>query len=269
MPNSLNEKIDSTCPTVEVLEVKLFAGSLDHACAIVTDTIGASINRTNRCISATGAHGIIYAKKNNSFKAVLDSFYLNLPDGMPGVWVGRLKGARKMRRCYGPDFFQNLMIKTASLPIKHFLCGGKPGVAEELKMNCLLKFSNSNVVGTYSPPFRPFLDEDFRQLADRINEFKPDIIWIGLSTPKQESFASNLSKYSNSHFVITVGAAFDFHTNKVKQAPRWVQQVGMEWLFRLLMEPKRLYKRYLEIVPLFIYYNFKEIITFALLNRKK
>jgi N-acetylglucosaminyldiphosphoundecaprenol N-acetyl-beta-D-mannosaminyltransferase len=269
MQNFLNEGIDNTCPTVKVLNIKLFAGSLDQACNIVTDIVIKSNDRINRCISATGAHGIIQARRNPKFKLVLDSFFLNLPDGMPGVWVGRLKGAKKMSRCYGPDFFKDLITKTASLPIKHFFCGGKEGVAEQLKMNCLSKFLNSNVVGTYSPPFKQFSEDDFRQLADRINLTKPDIIWIGLSTPKQEDFAYHLSKYSDSHFIITVGAAFDFHTNNVKQAPNWVQQIGMEWFFRLLMEPRRLYKRYLEIVPLFIYYNFMEFITFTLLIRRK
>jgi N-acetylglucosaminyldiphosphoundecaprenol N-acetyl-beta-D-mannosaminyltransferase len=205
----------------------------------------------------------VYARQNEPFAAILKSFFLNLPDGMPGVWIGKLKGAGSMRRCYGPDFFRNVMIETGDLPITHFFCGGNEGVAEQLKTAVKKKFGNEKIVGTYCPPFLPTDQYDYPALADRINQTRANILWIGLSTPKQEIFAKNISRFTEVNCIICVGAAFDFHTDKVKQAPEVIRTMGLEWLFRLIMEPKRLYKRYLEIVPLFIYYNLKELVTFA------
>lgn len=243
---------------MRVLTVNLYSGSIPS----FTSTLIKFCNgeKQNKLISATGAHGIITTHKQKNFREVLNLFYANLPDGMPGVWVGRLKGAKEMQRCYGPDFFSYTMLATGGEKIKHFFCGGKEGVAEKLKQVCEKKFSNENIVGTYSPPFREMTDAEMEELADEINSLNTNIVWIGLSTPKQEIFAYRLSKFTNVNFICTVGAAFDFHTGNVNQAPRWIQKIGMEWFFRLLMEPKRLWKRYFEIVPLFIWYNLLELI---------
>ncbi len=240
--------------TVQVLDIPLYALNIPSAIHDVID-ICSNHPKKNRCISATGAHGMIIAKKEKAFSNLLQSFYMNLPDGMPGVWIGKLKGAKEMDRCYGPDFFAALMEASAGNSINHFFCGGKEGVADQLKTVCKQKFGNHHVVGTFCPPFIPIKDIDFQAIATAINACNTDIVWIGISTPRQEQFAKALSEYTNVHFIITVGAAFDFHIGSVRQAPRLVQRAGMEWFYRLLMEPKRLCKRYLEIVPLFIIYN--------------
>lgn len=221
----------------------------------------------NRCISASGAHGLVEAHQDPAFKNILQNFWLNLPDGMPTVWVGQLKGANKMARCYGPDFFKALLEASANQPINHFFCGGKEGVADQLKDEVLAKFGNNHVVGTFCPPFREMTQTEFEQLSSEIASTDAHIVWIGLSTPKQEKFAAELTRYCKTKFIITVGAAFDFHTDRVKQAPVWVQQNGLEWLFRLLMEPKRLYKRYFTIVPMFIWLNIKEFADFYIFKR--
>jgi N-acetylglucosaminyldiphosphoundecaprenol N-acetyl-beta-D-mannosaminyltransferase len=205
-----------------------------------------------RCISATGAHGLVEAQKDSTFKSILSSFYWNLPDGMPLVWCGRLKGHATMDRCYGPDFFAAIMQATSGLEVAHFFCGGKPGVAEELKLAVELKWKNKNVTGTYSPPFSLMQEEDWGNLVTKINESAAQVIWIGLSTPKQEKFAYELSKRVKVRYIITVGAAFDFHTGRLAQAPRWMQRSGLEWFYRLCKEPRRLWKRYIEIVPKFV-----------------
>jgi N-acetylglucosaminyldiphosphoundecaprenol N-acetyl-beta-D-mannosaminyltransferase len=227
-----------------------------------------SADKNNYCISATGAHGIVEANKNPAFKKVLDAFYLNIPDGMPTVWVGQLKGAPKMRRCYGPDFFKKLLIASAERPILHFFCGGKEGIADNLQLNCVERFGNSHVVGTFCPPFREMSDAEMKELGQSIKNAEVDIVWIGLSTPKQEKFAIRLAEFTQTKFIITVGAAFDFHTDQVKQAPQWMQKSGLEWFFRLLMEPKRLFMRYFEIVPKFIWLNIKEFFDFYIVKRK-
>jgi len=204
-----------------------------------------------RCISATGAHGLVEAYKDSYFNSILSSFYWNLPDGMPLVWWGRLKGHRTMDRCYGPDFFAAILQATSELEVAHFFCGGKQGVAEELKQAVAFKFGNKKVSGTYCPPFSPMQEEDWSNLVAKISESTAQIIWIGLSTPKQEKFAYELSKRVKVRYIITVGAAFDFHTGRLTQAPRWMQRSGLEWFYRLCKEPRRLWKRYMEIVPKF------------------
>lgn len=246
---------------VKVLGVPLFDRDIEAAVEQILADLSSSVGN-NYCISATGAHGLVEANKDEAFRNILNSFYINLPDGMPGVWVGRLKGAKEMRRCYGPDFFAALMAATAHLPINHFFCGGKDGVASDLKQACELKFGNKNITGIYTPPFREMTDHEMGDLGQQIIHSGAHIVWIGLSTPKQEKFAVRLSKFTQTRFVVTVGAAFDFYTGRVKQAPKWMQNAGLEWFFRLLMEPKRLYKRYFEIVPKFIWLNIKEFLDF-------
>lgn len=240
---------------MQILNIELYDKGLEHA---VNDIIQRLDAKNNHIISATGAHGLVHAQKNVSFKEILQSFYINLPDGMPGVWVGRLKGAKQMKRCYGPDFFKEAMKASAETGHTHFLCGGMEGVADKLKTVCEEKFG-ATVVGTYCPPFLPVDKFDYKEIGEQINKVAPDFVWIGLSTPKQEDFASRLSKFTDVGYICTVGAAFDFHIGNVKQAPAWIQKIGMEWFFRLLMEPKRLWKRYVEIVPLFIWFNIKDV----------
>ena len=214
----------------------------------------------SHCISATGAHGLVEARRNPAFGQVLKAFALNLPDGMPVVWLGRLKGAHDMERCYGPDFLRDVLLATANTQVTHFFCGGKDGIARELRSVAESRFGNPHCVGTYSPPFHEMRQEEWRGLAEAINAAKPDIVWIGLSTPKQERFAHELSRRVNVHFIITVGAAFDIHTGHLHQAPRLLQRMGLEWLFRLVMEPRRLWRRYLKIVPLFLVYAVNDLV---------
>ncbi|VXD19104.1 WecB/TagA/CpsF family glycosyltransferase [Marinoscillum sp. 108] len=250
---------------VKVLGIALY----DRDISTAIGQILSEQERDNKCLSATGAHGLVYSRKKPQFRSILESFHLNLPDGMPGVWVGRMKGAKRMQRCYGPDFFKEVMIaSTASKGISHFFCGGKEGVANRLKEVCEIKFGNHNVVGTFCPPFKPVSEYNYQEIAKIITESKADIVWIGLSTPKQEQFAYHLSKFTEVKFIICVGAAFDFHIGNVRQSPSWIQKLGMEWCFRLFMEPKRLWKRYFEIVPLFIYYNFAEFVTGKFYKKK-
>jgi N-acetylglucosaminyldiphosphoundecaprenol N-acetyl-beta-D-mannosaminyltransferase len=249
--------------------IHIYEASLQEAIQTIVKQLsdGISIVDQTRCISATGAHGLVEAQKDSSFKAIFQQFYWNLPDGMPLVWWGRLKGCRQMDRCYGPDFFAGVMQATSKMEVAHFFCGGKPAVAEELKTAVELKWGNKNVAGTYSPPFRPMQKTDWAELVSKIYESKAQLIWIGLSTPKQEKFAFELSKRVKLKFIITIGAAFDFHTNRLAQAPHWMQRAGLEWFFRLLKEPRRLWKRYIEIVPKFAILAGVDLIKYYLHKR--
>ncbi len=248
--------------SVRVLDIPLYDADIPSAVNLVASHLW-NAERGNHCISATGAHGLVFARKNPSFRTVLKGFFMNLPDGMPGVWIGRIKGARNMKRCYGPDFFKALLTHTANMEVNHFFCGGNQGVAEDLREKVATRFQNRHVTGVYCPPYLGVDEYDYPSIARMINESKADVVWIGLSTPKQEQFAAHLAGHSTVKFIITVGAAFDFHTDRVDQAPSWIQKAGLEWFYRLVKEPRRLYKRYLEIVPLFLFYNLGELANFA------
>src|SRR5687767_10043099 len=139
-------------PKVNILGIPLYASDLNSAAALVIQTSQTN-DRLNYCISATGAHGLVHAKKNPDFRQILKNFFINLPDGMPGVWIGRLKGATRMKRCYGPSFFERVIVESKDSSIKHFFCGGNNGVADELREAVKAKFGNDNVVGTFCPPF--------------------------------------------------------------------------------------------------------------------
>lgn len=249
-------------PTKEVIGIPLFDGTIERFSSIVHDKIKNDARR-NRQISFCDANVLVSARKNDMLRDTLcNQTFLNMSDGMPGVWIARLKGAKNIDRCYGPDVFEHILKRTANdKNIKHYFSGGKEGVAEELRTYCENKYGNMNIVGTHCPPFRELSEKQIEAIAAEINAQGTTILWIGISSPKQDIYALRLSKYLNVHFILTVGAAFDFFTGKVKQAPRFIQRSGFEWLYRVFAEPRRMGRKYLSVVPLFIYYNLMEILN--------
>ena len=204
-------------------------------------------------VTITGVHGVSEAQKDPELREIFHRALLVTPDGMPMVWMGRLQGQRSIRRVYGPDLMLNLCEHSVAEGLSHFLYGGVPGVAEELKRQLEMRFPGLKIVGTYTPPFRRLNDLELRDLRQRVRETRPDFFWVGLSTPKQEHFmAQHMSIFPEAKVFIGVGAAFDLLTGRIRQAPRWMQRSGLEWLFRLLQEPKRLWRRYLVNNPLFV-----------------
>src|SRR6266576_877544 len=204
-------------------------------------------------VCATSVHGLVEAAHDPSFREVLNGASRVTPDGMPLVWFGRLLGARGMTRVYGPDLMKEICRVTAGLPVGHFFYGGAPGVPEELARRLSAEFPGLDVAGAYSPPYRALSDEELESTAQLINDSAARIVWVGLSTPKQERWVAAVRPLLEAHVVVTVGAAFDFHTGRVPQAPRWMQGSGLEWLFRLIQEPRRLWRRYGYNLPVFLW----------------
>jgi N-acetylglucosaminyldiphosphoundecaprenol N-acetyl-beta-D-mannosaminyltransferase len=204
-------------------------------------------------VCVTGVHGVMEAQNHPEFKAILNQALLTVPDGMPTVWVGKLQGFRSMKRVFGPDLMVELCKRSVQKGYTHFLYGGAPGVAEQLKTALTSRFSGINVVGTYTPPFRPLTHAELGQLKNTITALKPDLFWIGLSTPKQERFMATHLHDLNTKVMIGVGAAFDVHTGRLRDAPNWVKNLGLQWLHRLAQEPARLWKRYLLNNPRFVW----------------
>lgn len=232
-----------------MLGVGVSALNLDRAVAEVARALE---NKTRGYVCVTGVHGVSEAQKDPSFRAILNHSFLTTPDGMPTVWMGRWQGFQDMGRVYGPDLMLRVCELTQSRPFTHFLYGGAPGVTDELKERLEKRFPGIKIVGTYTPPFRPLTAGEEKDLKQQVAASKPDIFWVGLSTPKQEKFMSEHWNKLDATLFFGVGAAFDFHAGRIPQAPRWMQRSGLEWLFRLGSDPGRLWKRYLKNNPLFI-----------------
>jgi N-acetylglucosaminyldiphosphoundecaprenol N-acetyl-beta-D-mannosaminyltransferase len=196
-------------------------------------------------IAATSMHGIVEAQRDPAFKKTLNSTDLVVPDGMPLVWLGRRAGYHLPRRVYGPDLMLAFCEQTASRGYRHFLYGGEPGVPEHLAESLKRRFPAMEVCGTFSPPFRPLSEEEDREIGNMISRAVPDVLWVGLGTPKQERWMREHRDTLNVPVLVSVGAAFDFLSGRRSQAPSWMREHGLECLFRLLQEPRRLWRRYL------------------------
>jgi N-acetylglucosaminyldiphosphoundecaprenol N-acetyl-beta-D-mannosaminyltransferase len=171
---------------------------------------------------------------------------------MPLVWCAHWAGAKDVTRVYGPDLMLDVCERGAAEGWRMFFCGGGEGVADDLAATLSARFPGLRVAGTSCPPMRPLTPEEDAELVDTVNAARPDIVWVGLSTPKQERFmADHLGRF-DAPVLVGVGAAFDFHTGRVRQAPSWIQRRGLEWAFRLAMEPRRLWRRYLGNNPRFV-----------------
>jgi N-acetylglucosaminyldiphosphoundecaprenol N-acetyl-beta-D-mannosaminyltransferase len=212
---------------------------------------GAVRDRRQGYVCVTGVHGVMEAQTDAAFKDILNQAFLCTPDGMPMVWLGTLHRHHDMSRVYGPDLLLEVCAWSETSGCKHFFYGGAEGVAELLKQKLQAKFPKLAVVGTFMPPFRPLNAAEEKDLQAQLRAARPDILWVGLSTPKQEKFMAEFMPKLDVTLMIGVGAAFDFHAGRARQAPRWMQRSGLEWLFRLACEPRRLGKRYLKNNPLF------------------
>ena len=212
---------------------------------------GAVKARRKGYVCVTGVHGVMEAKDDAAFKDILNGAFLCTPDGMPMVWAGKLRGHREMSRVYGPDLMLDVCAWSETSGAKHFFYGGADGVAQLLAEKLKQKFPKLEVAGTFTPPFRALDTDEEKNLREQVAVLKPDIFWVGLSTPKQDKFMAEFLPKLDATLMIGVGAAFDFHSGRVKQAPRWMQRGGLEWFYRLCQEPRRLAKRYLRNNPLF------------------
>jgi N-acetylglucosaminyldiphosphoundecaprenol N-acetyl-beta-D-mannosaminyltransferase len=203
-------------------------------------------------ICVTGVHGVMEAQTDDNLRAIINRSLLTTADGRPTVWVGWLQGFHKMMQITGPDLMLHVCAESVHKGYTHFFYGGDVGVAEQLKANLERKFPGLRVVGTYAPPFRPLNSAEERELQELVARLKPDMFWVGLSTPKQERFMAEYLSKLDTRLMIGVGAAFDIHTGRIKDSPDWLQALGLQWVHRLWQEPGRLWKRYLYNNPRFI-----------------
>jgi N-acetylglucosaminyldiphosphoundecaprenol N-acetyl-beta-D-mannosaminyltransferase len=236
------ERVNVLGVGISVLNLQTALTAIDHAIR----------TREKGYICVTGVHGVMEAQQDPAFKNILNNAFLCTPDGMPMVWAGRMNGHREMSRVYGPDLMLDVCAWSETSGCRHFFYGGAGGVALLLAKKLQERFPKLQVAGTYTPPFRALTEEEIKNLQDQIREARPDIIWVGLSTPKQEKFMAEFLPKLDTTLMAGVGAAFDFHSGRVSQAPRWIQRSGFEWLYRMCTNPRRLAGRYLRNNPLFV-----------------
>jgi N-acetylglucosaminyldiphosphoundecaprenol N-acetyl-beta-D-mannosaminyltransferase len=206
----------------------------------------------SRYVCVTSVHGIIASRDDAELARALKDADIVTPDGMPVVWAMRSFGVARQERVYGPTLMLHLCEEAARSGLRIYLYGALGKTLEDLSRRLRARYAGLKIAGCYSPPFRPLTDEEENEVRGSIMASGADILFVGLSTPKQEKWMRAHCDSIPGLTMIGVGAAFDIHAGRVRQAPGWMQQRGLEWLFRLLIEPARLWRRYVLITPRFL-----------------
>lgn len=234
---------------VNILGVGISAINMGMALELIDDWIA---HQESHYICITPVHSVMDCQRDPELRRIQNASGMTTPDGMPLVWLSHLYGHDHVDRVYGPDLTLASCERSVEKGYRHFFYGGAEGVPEQLAANLQGRFPSLQVAGAYSPPFRPLTAGEDEEIVQMINQSTPDIVWVGLGSPKQERWIASHVDRLTAPVLIGVGAAFDFHTGRKPQAPPWMQRSGLEWLFRLLTEPRRLCKRYLINNPLFV-----------------
>jgi N-acetylglucosaminyldiphosphoundecaprenol N-acetyl-beta-D-mannosaminyltransferase len=234
---------------VDILGVGVSPINLDDAIATIERWISEG-SRNYVCI--TGVHGVMESRRDQRLRRIHNDAGMVTPDGMPLVWFSRFCGKSRTDRVCGTDLMRKMTAVSSQRGYRQFYYGGAEGVADKLKQALITAHPKLDVAGTLCPPFRELTPEEDRAVVAAINAARPDIVWVGLSTPKQEFWMVNHLGRIEAPVMVGVGAAFDFLAGEKRQAPPWMQRNGLEWLFRLCSEPRRLWRRYAYIVPGFL-----------------
>lgn len=241
---------------INILGVGISPVSLRETIRQIDDWIE---NDDRQYINLCTVHTIMECRKDPDLRRIVNQSGLSVPDGMPLVWLCKFFGAKRVSRVYGPDLMEALCSHSVFRGYSHFFYGGSSGVAEELSSGMRRYFPELKIAGNYSPPFRESGQMEEPSILGWINCMEPQIIWVGLGTPKQDVWIAQHRPFLQAPVLIAVGAAFDFHTNRIPKAPLWMQRSGLEWFFRLIQEPRRLAFRYLVYNPLFIVHLFLQL----------
>jgi len=205
--------------------------------------------RRREYVILTGSHGVVEQRGDPRLREAHEEAGLVVPDGMPAVWLGRWKGLRGMDRVYGPDLMRAVCATGVERGWRHFLYGASPAVVEALADRLRADYPGLEVVGAFSPPYRELTEREEAEVIALVDGSGADIVWIGLGVPKQDLWAARFRPRLHAPILVAVGAAFDFLAGNKPMAPRWIQRSGLEWLFRLTTEPRRLWGRYARVVP--------------------
>lgn len=221
--------------------VRVDAFELDGA---AEEVLGAARAQRASRVHLCNVYTLSLAHRDPSFREALNRGDLNLPDGMPLVWIGRRLGFEMAGRVYGPDLVRTVIDRGRAEGVRHYLYGSTPAVVRHLAASLEDAYPGALIVAADSPPFRPLRPEERDALTERVRATRADVVWVGLGTPKQDRFLDELGPHLGTTLV-AVGAAFDFLSGSKAQAPRLLRDHGLEWAYRLLREPRRLWRRYL------------------------
>jgi N-acetylglucosaminyldiphosphoundecaprenol N-acetyl-beta-D-mannosaminyltransferase len=214
---------------------------------------GVIARRDRVCLTAAAVHLVMVAHEDPETRHAV-SQALAVPDGQPLVWAMRALGHAGASRVYGPELMARYCERSAGTGVRMFLYGGRnQGALVELALQLRRRYPGLKIVGGFSPPYRPLTDEEETSIAQEINRSAADIVWVGTGQPKQEKWMATMRDRLDAPVLVGIGAAFDFHAGLVPQAPSWIQNLGMEWVFRLVHEPRRLWRRYARYNPRFVY----------------
>ncbi len=210
-------------------------------------------NGSREYVCVTPVSGVMTAQRDPAVLSALNGAGMTVPDGMPMVWSGRYAGASEIERVYGPDLMASVCAEGRQRGWKSFLYGGREGVADALRAGLERRFPGIEIVGTYSPPFRGLTGAEKEEVAEAIADSGAQLVWVGLSTPKQDLWmAEMVERVASPTVMIGVGAAFDVHAGLKSQPPAWLGPLGLFWLYRLVQEPRRLWRRYAVDLPQFL-----------------
>jgi N-acetylglucosaminyldiphosphoundecaprenol N-acetyl-beta-D-mannosaminyltransferase len=245
-----------TTAHVNILGVHVSAIDMNAATATLESWIHAG---TPNYVCITGVHGVMESWRNPALREVHNAAGMVTPDGMPLVWMAHCLGFPNVRRVYGPDLMRSMTALSAQHGYRNYYFGGRPGTPERLQAALLRAHPGLQVAGTFSPPFGEMSEAEDEAVVQQINATMPDIVWVGLSTPKQERWMASHVRRIHAPVMVGVGAAFDFLAGDKRQAPLWMQRNGLEWLFRMASEPRRLAGRYIKNNPAFIYQALRQL----------
>ena len=239
-----------------ILGVMISVIDLDQAVAYCQNQIK---TRQPTYICVAPAHSIMDCYEDGYLREIFNKSGLTTPDGMAVVWIMKLKGNKTVSRVYGPDLLLSLCELSNKSGWKHFFYGSTDQVLNQMLAKLLTEYPDVKICGSYAPPFKVGKITERQEVINNINQLNPDIVWVGLGSPKQEYWMFEHRGKLNAPLLIGVGAAFDFLSGNKNQAPKWVQRSGFEWLYRLIDEPRRLWRRYIKY-PKFVMLVLKEMV---------
>ena len=237
-------------PSREILGIPIAMTHYAQAMDVMDEMI---THRERGYVCAVAVHAVMVSQHDPEMRRAVTGSTLTVPDGMPLVWAANLLGENLQGRVYGPELMDRYCGRCAERGHRVWLYGGRDqGSLMQLALNLRRRHPGIEIVGGYSPPFRPLTAEEEDAIIEQINEARPDVVWVGIGVPKQEKWMAHMRPRLEAPVLCGVGAAFDFHAGRISQAPPWMQERGLEWIYRIAQEPRRLLPRYLSYNPAFV-----------------
>lgn len=244
-------KVDkSKIPVCNIMGVNIAAINMDWLIDFTERNIS-DLSGDYMCVS--NVHTTVMSYEKADYRNIQNGGIMAIPDGGPLSSVGRKRGFKEMQRTTGPDYLENILKISAEKGYTHYFYGSTQGTLDKLKNIIAEQYPGVKVIGMYSPPFRQLTPGEDEQVTENINAVQPNFIWVGLGAPKQEQWmVEHQGKVVG--FMVGVGAAFDYLAGNIKRAPKWMQKLNLEWMYRLFQSPKKLFKRYFYTNPKFIWH---------------